>query len=73
MKSFANWSIEEVENEFGLTPTIKSNRLDGWLTLQAEPNEFEQQWLEYLRSDLEAYSYTWNEQELIANFIAPLL
>lgn len=73
MKSFSYWSIEEVENEFGLNPKRNSKQLASWLTIQSSLLDFERQWLTYLRSDLEAYSYTWNEQELIANFIAPLL
>jgi len=73
MKPFSKWSIEDVENEFGLRPTRKSNLLESWLTVESSPSPFEQQWLEMLRGRLGAGSYSWNEQELIAKFIAPLL
>ena len=73
MKSFSNWSTEEVEEEFGLRPQTHSDTLDDWLNVETNFSDFEQQWLEQIRRDVESYSYTWNEQELIAESIVPLL
>lgn len=73
MKSFSDWTIEEVENEFGIRPTSKSQLLDEWLGINPSPSEVEQQVLTNLQRRLAEGSYAWNEQELIAKFIAPLL
>ncbi|MEM7532952.1 MAG: hypothetical protein AAF639_12305 [Chloroflexota bacterium] len=73
MKSFSSWSIEEVEEEFDIYPEDESTLLDEWIDVTCEHSEFELSWLEYIRAPLEKRSYIWNEQELIANFIAPLL
>ncbi|MEM7532196.1 MAG: hypothetical protein AAF639_08470 [Chloroflexota bacterium] len=73
MKSFSNWSTEDVEEEFGLKPQTHSKILDIWLNVETTFSDFEHQWLEQVRRDVEAYSYTWNEQELIAESIVPLL
>lgn len=73
MKSFSNWTIEEVENEFGIEPTDENVRFDSWMSAKPSLSSFEADLLESIRADVELYSYTWNEQELIANCIAPIL
>ncbi|MEM7127210.1 MAG: hypothetical protein AAF702_12835 [Chloroflexota bacterium] len=73
MKSFSHWTIEEVENEFGIGPRKTSKRFDEWMNVKTPPSSFEAEWLESIRADVELYSYTWNEQELIASCIAPVL
>lgn len=73
MKSFSKWSIKEVEKEFGIKLKKKSTLLDEWLVIHSPLSSFEKQWLEYIRNYLEEYGFVWKEQDLIANFIGPLL
>ncbi|MEM7539737.1 MAG: hypothetical protein AAF639_46705 [Chloroflexota bacterium] len=73
MKSFSHWSIEEVEDEFGIKLKKKSSLLEDWLDVDPSPSSFEQQWLDYIRNNFEENGFAWSEQDLIGNFIGPLL
>jgi len=64
-KPFLQWTTEKVEEEFGLVEKMDSALLDAWLTVDEPISDFERQWLEPFRIQLDYYSYTWNEQELI--------
>ena len=46
MKSFPDWSIEEVEDEFGIKLKKKSSLLEDWLDVEPSLSPFEQQWLD---------------------------
>jgi len=73
MKSFSQWTIEEVEDEFELTRQLNSAKLQIWLG-GAEPiPDDHQKKLEALRERCDREGYSWNELELIIYFISPLL
>ena len=73
MKAFSKWTIEEVEEQFGVRQQRASSHMQAWLTVQEPPSATERETLELLRQKLERHVYDWNEQELIINFIGPLL
>ncbi|MBV7328967.1 hypothetical protein KFU94_12020 [Chloroflexi bacterium TSY] len=73
MKTFSNWTIVEVEAEFGIEQTEENGLLDSWMTVESQPSPTEQHNLERLQKLLLQRVYDWNEYELSFNFIGPLL
>ena len=73
MKPFSKWTIEEVEEQFGVRQQTASSHMRAWLTVEEPPSATEREALELLRQKLESRVYDWNAQELIINFIGPLL
>ena len=50
MKSFSNWTIEEVEDEFELKRQMNSQKLKGWLEGVSEVPDTHIEKLEFLRA-----------------------
>lgn len=73
MKSFSQWTIDEVEKEFHLQLQRKSEVLDAWLQSSADSLATPTTTLEALRNQLIDHVYSWNETELKIKFIGPLL
>lgn len=73
MKSFSKWTFEEVENEFQITRVLNHTEMEKWITFHDVPSEAELAELELMRVELELSVFGWNEQELIVNFIGPLV
>lgn len=73
MKTFSQWTIVEVEAEFGIQQIAESPLLDSWMTVDALPASDEQKNLDRLQNLLVQRVYDWNEYELSFNFIGPLL
>ncbi len=73
MKSFEQWSYEEVEDSFGIKRVQQHPLLLSWLDLPDPLSEVEQQRLIELRNDLNLYFDQWNEWELEMFFITHLI
>lgn len=73
MKRFSQWTIADVETEFQVRQVENSPMLEAWLTTMGELTDFEREQLQRLQRLLNRRVYDWNEQELIAHFIGPLL
>jgi hypothetical protein len=74
--SFAEWNTPAVEEAFGLKCVQRSAGLPHLLQLPAggsAPPAGSAQLLEQLRQHLILFSFGWNDYELMAGFIAPLL
>jgi len=73
MKSFRNWTRQEIADKFGLDVKNSCQKLDSWLKVNGNiPKETEIE-LKRLQSKLKENVDTWNEQELIIKFIALLI
>lgn len=72
-KSFSQWTIDEVEETFGLIPHLEHAVLHEWLTNLAPISQADHSWLAKLQRQLIAYVHYWNEQELQIKFIGRLL
>lgn len=73
MKTFRNWTRQELADEFGLKRQRNCSVLENWLNIEVQVSDFDKQFLEKLRLNLEDSVDIWNEQELIIKFIAPLI
>ncbi|MCP4347511.1 MAG: hypothetical protein GY795_18555 [Desulfobacterales bacterium] len=73
MKPFAKWTIEEVEDTFGVTLQKQSKILEQWLTVRSSPSRESADQLDRLREKLTDHVWDWNELELTVKFIGPLL
>ncbi len=73
MKSFRNWTRQEIADKFGLDVKSSCKDLDNWLKVDDEINrEYEKELLR-LQVKLKENVDTWNEQELIIKFIALII
>lgn len=73
-RGFENWLWEDIEQEFGLQKTKKSNLLDAWLKNDGfELTPLQSELATRLQVSLDTHYQDWNEEELKLNFIAPLL
>jgi hypothetical protein len=76
IKSFKDWTQYDLEQQFGLVKKTANQCtvLNDWLDVSSEVStEREATELEDMRSDLSEYADSWNEEELKAFFIFPLL
>ncbi|MDM8557916.1 hypothetical protein [Candidatus Parabeggiatoa sp. HSG14] len=74
MKSFSQWTKEEVETEFHLKKELKKNKvLQDWLTITPTVSTDEKKRLKQLSQKLLNHVHDWNEEELKVYFIAFLL
>jgi hypothetical protein len=76
IKSFKDWTQYDLEQQFGLVKKSaqECTVLNDWLDVATEvSNEREVFELEDMRGDLAEYADSWNEEELKAYFIFPLL
>ena len=73
-KNFADWNAMAVSAAFGLRAQDSLPTLESWVSSVVEdvsPNDAST--LEKLRLRLKKLQYAWNEYEIMAGFIAPLL
>ncbi len=73
MKTFLKWTIAEVEETFNLVMQKHRKRLEEWQTVTLKPAREEEKLLNGLREKLQDHVWDWNEWELKAKFILPLL
>lgn len=73
IKTFSQWTIEEVEDTFQLNQLEESHILTSWLRPEKELPQKQEQELDILRHRLLKNVYGWNEEELKMRFISPLL
>ncbi len=73
MKPFSKWTIVEVENTFQIVFRKQSHILKKWLDVRASPPTQGEKTLDILRERLLDHVYDWNEHELRAKFVIPLL
>ena len=75
MRSFKEWTLEELDTTFRLQVLDNSPVLEDWLTgtRQAQLSDFERQALHSFQILLHTHVYDWNETELAYNFIGPVM
>lgn len=73
MKSFSQWTKEEVEEEFGLSANRQHTLLQEWLNVSPHLSDEEKKQLHQLSEKLLAHVHDWNEEELKVYFIAFIL
>lgn len=73
MKSFRNWTRQEIADKFGLDVKKSCQKLDNWLKVSGNISSEITVELKRLQSKLKENVDTWNEQELIIKFIALLI
>jgi len=77
MKTFSQWTTEEVELEFGLAPSRNAPILQKWLTVPAHDSggisDSDKMCLQTLSQKLLNRVHDWNEEELKVYFVANLL
>ncbi|MEM7535636.1 MAG: hypothetical protein AAF639_25895 [Chloroflexota bacterium] len=73
MKSFSNWTQEEVEEEFSLHLQYDIPLLEDWLAMDMEISNDEQTSPQKLSQKLRTWIYRWNKEELKISFVAFLL
>jgi len=73
IKSFRDWTRQEIADKFGLDVKSTCLKLDNWLKVSGNiPTGIETE-LKRLQSKLKENVDIWNEQELIIKFIALLI
>ena len=72
-KAFRDWKFEEVELTFGIEQVFEQPLLADWLSAIHSPGEEDTRTIERLRDKLLRAINTYNEEELKAFFISPLL
>ncbi len=70
---FERWEVQDIENQFGITQKKELTILDSWLGHQEEIFLEKSQEIKRLQSRLAEGVNFWNEEELKALFIFPLL
>ncbi len=73
MKSFSQWTKEEVEEEFGIVADRQHAPLHEWISVSPALSDHESQTLHQLSQKLLTHVHDWNEEELKVYFIAFLL
>ena len=73
MKSFSQWTVEELEQEFGLQDDRNYHLLQEWITISPSLSDSEINRLRQLSQKLLTHVHDWNEEELKIYFIALLL
>jgi len=73
MKSFRNWTRQDIADKFGLDVKSTCKDLESWLKTDGAITEEEEKELLRLQIKLKENVDNWNEQELIIKFIALLI
>jgi len=71
--TFEQWTSFDAEKKLGLSPIWISGSLNDWITPEKEIKASTAETLDLLRINLLRFYNFWNEQELFAKFIAPVL
>jgi len=72
-RNFAEWNAPAVRDTFDLTRDPASPAFQDWIGARLDLPDVYTSLLERLQSDLTDLCNNWNEMELLARFIAPLL
>lgn len=74
MKSnFRDWSLDKIEEVFGMTQVRTMPILNQWTSFAYTLNEYEKKYLNQLRENYFLGGDDWNEVELENKFISPLI
>lgn len=73
MKSFRNWTRQDIADRFGLDVKTSCAKLDNWLDVDSNISDVEKKELLRLQTKLKNNVDIWNEQELIIKFIALII
>lgn len=73
MKSFRNWTRQDISDRFGLDVKQSCKDLDRWLDVNESISDSEEKELSRLQEKLKQNVDVWNEQELIIKFIALII
>ena len=73
MKSFENWTFEDVEDTFGVIRIKNHKTLTNWLEAPFDGDDFIQKRLEVLKNRLIDNVEAWNEEELKYQFLGLLM
>jgi hypothetical protein len=71
--TFKDWSLDQLDESFGLKQIWKSDLLQQWENYKIEINDFEQTTLLLLQKSLIRSGRAWNEVELENKFISPVI
>ena len=71
--NFRDCISPDVLNTFGLSRSEKSDELMEWIAHRESFPEAMLPYFDRLRHDMGSYQFSWNEHELLAGFIAPIL
>ena len=72
-RNFKDWNTDDVAKTFGLSHTNVCALLSEWASSRHPVPDELSGWLENRRNELFRLQFAWNEQELMARFIGPLL
>jgi hypothetical protein len=74
MREFKNWTYEQVEDVFGISPVKPTPLFKEWLVAKGHaPDEAAKKTLDQLRELLFEEAFNWNEDELKLFFIGPVI
>jgi hypothetical protein len=72
--NFRDWTVEKVEDAFGLEQTFNHPLLKQLISFSYEVSEFEAKTLLEFQQNYEQFDgKDWNEVELASNFMSPLI
>ena len=71
--NFREWTLDKIEEAFGLEQVFQMDLLDEWHSFIYEPDEFERKYLLKLQAHFHLGGDDWNEVELENKFISPLI
>jgi hypothetical protein len=71
-KNFREWTLDEVDEAFGLRQVRRLDALDSLLAYQHSPSDYEKQFLSDLQETYYLGGDSWNEAELENKIISPI-
>ena len=72
-KPFREWTLDSIEEAFGLEQVFQLDELDELVSFPYEADEYETKYLLKLQSQFMLGGDDWNETELENKFISPLI
>ena len=70
---FADWRASAVQECFALQKVSRMPALAAWIDFDTDPTAAQMEVLDRIQQLMDRFQYGWNEYELMAGFIAPLL
>jgi hypothetical protein len=71
--NFREWTLERIDEVFGLKQVFQTNLLDELLSYTVEISDYEEQYIKSLQAHFIIGGDDWNEVELENKFISPLI
>lgn len=71
--NFRDWTLEKIDESFGLKQVFNTSLLETLLDYNKEVNDFERQYIKDLQAHFILGGDDWNEVELENKFISPLI